>query len=59
MTDEMIVRIPLTWPVKQRQEIEERLHRAALAEKLILTEIGQALSNGTQERVLFFARKEN
>lgn len=57
MNDEMIVRIPLSWPIQQRQEIEERIQRAALAEKLILTEIGQASSNGTQERVLFFTRK--
>lgn len=60
MNDEMVVHIPLTWPIKQRQEIEERIQRAAMAEKLMLTEMGQAVSKlGVQERVLFFSRKEN
>lgn len=55
--DEMIVRIPLSWPISLRQDIEERLQRAALAEKLLLTEIGTQTHKGVQERWLYFGPK--
>lgn len=55
--DEMIVRIPMTWPVALRQDIEERFERAAFAEKLLITEVGTYFRDGKQERWLFFGRK--
>lgn len=58
MSDEMIIRIPLSWPVSLRQDVEERLQRAMLAEKLLLTEIGTQSNRGVQERWLFFGQKK-